>query len=67
MPAEVATNIYANYGIVGLIVVAFFVLVFWVIRTSKSREDKLYTVINTLSAELPQIRNAIQEINHKIR
>lgn len=67
MPAEVATNIYANYGVIGLIVVAFFVLVFWVLKTSKTREDKLYSVINTLSQELPEIRTAIQEISRKLR
>lgn len=67
MPIEVASNIYANSGVLGLIVVAFFVLVFWVLKTSKTREDKLYTVITTLSTELPEIRAAIQEINRKIR
>jgi ABC-type glycerol-3-phosphate transport system permease component len=67
MPAEVTSNIYANYGVLGLIVIAFFLLVFWVLKTSSKREDKLYTLIETLSAELPEIRKAIEDINRKMR
>jgi hypothetical protein len=67
MPAEVTSNIYANFGVFGLIVIGFFVLVAWVVRTSAKREDKLYTLIETLSSELPEIRKAIEDINRKMR
>jgi type II secretory pathway component PulF len=67
MPTEVTSNVYANFGLFGLIVIAFFVLVFWVIRTSAKREEKLYALIDTLSSELPEIREAIEDINRKIR
>jgi type II secretory pathway component PulF len=67
MPPEVMSNIYANFGVFGLIVIAFFALVFYVVRTSTKREDKLYTLIETLSSELPEIRKAIEDINRKMR
>jgi type II secretory pathway component PulF len=67
MPTEVTSNIYANFGLVGLIVIAFFVLVFWVVKTSSRREDKLYTLIETLSSELPEIRKAIEDISRRIK
>jgi hypothetical protein len=67
MPAEVTSNIYANFGVFGLIVIGFFVMLAWVLRTSSKREDKLYTVITTLSEELPEIRKAIDDINKKMR
>ena len=62
MPAEVVQNLYVNYGILGCVVVAFFILLWWVVRTSKEREDKLYGIIETLSKELPEIRKILEEI-----
>lgn len=47
METKVIGDLYASLGVLGLIVVAFFVLVFWVIRTSKEREDNQ----NKISAE----------------
>jgi type II secretory pathway component PulF len=67
MPTEVTSNVYANFGLFGLIVIAFFVLVFYVVRTSITRENKLYTLIETLSKELPDIKEAIREINRKLK
>jgi len=67
VPAEVTSNVYANFGLFGLIVIAFFVLVFWVVKTSSRREDKLYTLIETLSSELPEIRKAIEDISRRIK
>ena len=66
MPAEVVQNLYVNYGILGCVVVAFFILLWWVVRTSKEREDKLYGVIETLSKELPEIRKNLEEIKDKL-
>jgi len=67
MPAEVISNVYANYGVLGAIVISFFVLVFWVVKSSKDREDKLYKIIDSLSEELPEIRKNLEELNKKIR
>lgn len=61
------TEIFAQYGVIGLIIIAFFVLVFWVLKTSQTREDKLYKIIDTLSEELPSIRQSLEEIKHKLR
>ena len=66
MPAEVVQNLYVNYGILGCIVVAFFILLWWVVKTSKEREDKLYGIIETLSKELPEIRKNLEEIKDKL-
>lgn len=66
MPTEVVQNLYVNYGILGCVVVAFFLLLWWVIKTSKEREDKLYIIIETLSKELPEIRKNLEEIKDKL-
>lgn len=66
MPTEVVQNLYVNYGILGCVVVAFFILLWWVVKTSKEREDKLYSIIETLSKELPEIRKNIEEIKDKL-
>ena len=66
MPAEVVQNLYVNYGVLGCVVVAFFILLWWVVRTSKEREDKLYGIIETLSKELPEIRKNLEEIKDKL-
>nr|DAH55507.1 MAG TPA: holin family protein [Bacteriophage sp.] len=66
MPTEVVQNLYVNYGILGCVVVAFFVLLWWVVKTSKEREDKLYIIIETLSKELPEIRKNLEEIKDKL-
>lgn len=66
MPTEVVQNLYVNYGILGCVVVAFFILLWWVVKTSKEREDKLYGVIETLSKELPEIRKNLEEIKDKL-
>ena len=54
-----------SHGI-GLIIIAFFVLVFWVLKTSEKREEKLYRIIDTLSNELPEIRHSLEEIKKRI-
>ena len=59
-------NAYAQYGAIGLIIIAFFVLVFWVLKTSEKREEKLYRIIDTLSSELPEIRHSLEEIKKRI-
>ena len=66
IPTEVVQNLYVNYGILGCVVVAFFILLWWVVKTSKEREDKLYSIIETLSKELPEIRKNLEEIKDKL-
>ena len=66
MPAEVVQNLYVNYGILGCVVVAFFILLWWVVKPSKERADKLYGVIETLSKALPEIRKNLEEIKDKL-
>ena len=66
MPTEVAQNVYMNYGDLGCVIVSFFILIWWVVKTSKEREDKLYGIIETLSKELPEIRKNLEEIKDKL-
>ncbi len=67
MNSTLITNVYAQYGIFGIICVAFFVLVFWIVRAGKEREEKLYAVIKTLSDELPDIKHSLDEIRSELR
>lgn len=66
MPTEIVSNIYLNYGLVGLVIIGFAILVVYVIRSSKEREDKLHAIINKLSDELPSIRETVERIERKI-
>lgn len=66
MPAEVIQNIYLNYGVLGLVIISFFVLLFWTVKSSKDREDRLYKIIDTLSEQLPEIRNSLEEIKKQL-
>lgn len=66
MPTEVVQNVYMNYGVLGCVIVSFFILIWWVVKTSKEREDKLYGIIETLSKELPEIRKNLEEIKDKL-
>ena len=66
MPAEIVQNVYLNYGVLGCVIVSFFILIWWVVKTSKEREDKLYGIIETLSKELPEIRKNLEEIKDKL-
>lgn len=66
MPTEVAQSVYMNYGVLGCVIVSFFILIWWVVKTSKEREDKLYGIIETLSKELPEIRKNLEEIKDKL-
>lgn len=78
---DVFTNVYANFGLWGLLAIGFAVLVVYVIRSSKEREerlisenkyreDKLYTLVEALSQDIPTIRKqceAIPEMNNTIQ
>lgn len=66
MPAEVIQNIYLNYGVIGLVIISFFVLLVWTVKSSKDREDRLYKIIDTLSEQLPEIRNSLEEIKKQL-
>lgn len=66
MPTEIVQNVYLNYGVLGCVIVSFFILIWWVVKTSKEREDKLYGIIETLSKELPEIRKNLEEIKDKL-
>lgn len=66
MEVQTAQTIFEQFGVIGLVVVGFFVLVWWVLKTSTEREDKLYKIIDKLSDELPEIRSTLAEINKKV-
>lgn len=66
MPVEVAQNIFANFGVLGLIVIAFFVQTWYYSKKSTDRENKLYAIIDTLSKELPEIKDSLCRIEKKI-
>lgn len=66
MNIDILTNVYTQFGVIGLIIIAFFVLVFWVLKTSQNREEKLYKIIDTLSKELPEIRKSLEDIKDRL-
>lgn len=57
---------YMNIGAIGLLAIGFFVLLVWVLKASEKRESKLYSVIDILSKELPEIRKTLNELNSKV-
>lgn len=66
MPHEVVSNIYLNYGLVGLIVIGFALLLVWVLKRNAIREDKLYALIEVLSRDIPEIKSAIERVESKL-
>jgi len=66
MPLELMTNTYANFGVFGLITFAFFAMVYYEIKSNEKREAKLHKIIDTLSKELPMIRETLDEIKGKV-
>lgn len=66
MPIEVINNAYANFGVLGLIIIGFFALVVYVVKSGEKREDKLHKIIDVLSSELPQIRITLDEIKTRV-
>lgn len=66
MPHEVVSNIYLNYGLVGLVVIGFAMLLVWVLKRNSVREDKLYALIEVLSRDIPEIKSAIERVETKL-
>lgn len=70
MPVEIISNVYLNFGLIGLVIISLAVLIVWVIKTSKEREDKLQSIIETLSesisTELPTLRKSVERIETKL-
>ncbi len=66
MPHEVVSNIYLNYGLVGLVVIGFALLLVWVLKRNAVREDKLYALIEVLSRDIPEIKSAIERVESKL-
>lgn len=66
MTVESIIATYADKGVSGLIIIAFFVLVWWVVKKSNEREEKLCAIIDKLSDELPQLRETINKTNDSI-
>jgi hypothetical protein len=66
MTPEIVSNTYANFGLFGLIVVAFFSLVYYEVKSNEKREQKLHHIIDTLASELPEIRKSLEEIKSKV-
>lgn len=67
MPHEVVSNIYLNYGLVGLIVIGFALLLVWVLKRNAVREDKLYALIEVLSRDIPEIKSAIERVEQRLK
>lgn len=66
MPQHVVENVYLNFGLVGLLVIGFVVLLTWVLKRNAQREDKLYTLIEVLSKDIPEIKSAIERVERKL-
>lgn len=66
MGVEEISTAYMNFGSTGLIIIAFFVLLIWIIKTNNAREDKLYTLIDSLAQQLPEMRESLDDIKHGV-
>lgn len=66
MSPDVISNIYLQYGIIGLVIIGFACLLVYSIKSSKEREDKLHAIIDKLADELPAIRESVERIERKI-
>lgn len=68
--AEMVGNMYLQGGSVIIIVICFVGLLVWVMVTSAKREDRLYTIIDVLSAKLevlPHMREELEEIKQVMK
>lgn len=63
---DFATEILNNNGLTGLISLCFIALVFWIIKKFDNMQEKQYSIIETLSSELPLIRTSLDEIRKTI-
>lgn len=61
------SNAYMNIGATGLIVVGFFILLVYVMKNNNAREEKLYTLIDSLATQLPEMRESLDAIKHGVK
>lgn len=61
------SNAYMNIGTTGLIVVGFFILLVYVMKNNNAREEKLYTLIDSLATQLPEMRESLDAIKHGVK
>lgn len=59
-------KIFEAHGTTGLIVVAFFYILYNANKRNELREDKLYKVIEELAKTMPTIQEDIKNIEKKI-
>lgn len=60
------TTVLGQQGVTGVITICFIMLVFWVVKKFDKMQDKLYSIIESLSSELPEIRKSLDEIKQTI-
>lgn len=60
-------DIIANYGLTVVICGLFFWQYFKQQDYNREREEKLYSVIDTMSKTLPEIKNKVDSISDEVR
>ena len=63
---QLLISLLSQQGVTGVIVVCFISLVFWVVKKFDKMQEKQYSIIESLSSELPQIRSSLEEIKRAI-
>lgn len=66
MSFDILTKVLAEQGTTGIIVICFIALVFWTVKKNDKMQDKLYSIIDTLSRELPEIKETLNELKSVI-
>lgn len=66
MELDLVNSILSEQGVTGIVIICFVSLVFWTVKKCDKMQEKLYTIIETLSQELPMIRETLKDIEDKI-
>lgn len=66
MNVNLISSIFGEQGTTGVIVICFVSLVFWTVKKNDKMQDKLYSIIETLSRELPEIRETLDDLKKTI-
>lgn len=67
MDVSQLSSAYMNIGTTGLIVVGFFGLLIYVMKNNNAREEKLYTLIDSLATQIPEMRESLEAIKDGVK
>lgn len=59
-------SLFTTFGVNGVVIILFFWQYIEQRNTNKEREEKLYSVIDKLAEQLPEIKESIKKIENKL-